>query len=357
MPPRSRLVTTLSLVSLLQRLAEREFSQDVSDTPPSPTEEEEAAAAADMFGPMNAGPSQSEVPKAVKQELKPAAGMYGDLPSNQNKEAIAVAPAEGAEADGKNMGKKKKQKRLAWVTEPQKSLFLDVMKEGKIVERIALGGKSRLIFGRKKEADVVLHHPSASRKHAALVHGVPPGTKLPSDSAKGATLIDLKAANRTYFSPKYPCRPGAGRVKMEQGSSIVLEEANCFRFGESSRSYIVRDLYGKKSPYNPNFQKDSNDNRLSKDFGIVSKVERDESGGSIGGPRDLANPFQETATYSAPFLATVNKDLKGKRPIGEPTFSFHKRRKTEMASIRNEHEKKYRNEILALKLKEKGEMA
>jgi nuclear inhibitor of protein phosphatase 1 len=57
-----------------------------------------------------------------------------------------------------------------WATHP-KTLdhWLDVMKDGEVVDKITLDRK-RLIFGRQQVmCDLVLDHPSVSRQHAAVV--------------------------------------------------------------------------------------------------------------------------------------------------------------------------------------------
>ena len=57
-----------------------------------------------------------------------------------------------------------------WAVEPRSGLFwLDVMKDGEVVDKIMLE-KKRHIFGRQAiMCDFVLDHPSVSRQHAAVV--------------------------------------------------------------------------------------------------------------------------------------------------------------------------------------------
>ena len=57
-----------------------------------------------------------------------------------------------------------------WAVEPRSGLFwLDVMKDGEVVDKIALE-KKRHIFGRQAiMCDFVLDHPSVSRQHAVVV--------------------------------------------------------------------------------------------------------------------------------------------------------------------------------------------
>jgi hypothetical protein len=74
-------------------------------------------------------------------------------------------------------------------------------------------------------------------------------------NSNGITLIDLKSTNGCYYSTNWPCRPDT-RKKLPKGGTVTLKEGYCFRFGESSQSYVVRGLAPATAAHgtNPNFR-------------------------------------------------------------------------------------------------------
>jgi len=247
--------------------------------------------------------------------------------------------------------KKKKEKRLPWVNDPIPTLFVEVWKAKRIIKRIPLGKKNRILFGRCKEADVPLLHPSLSRKHAALVVGCPPGTA----HAFKATLIDLKTSNGTFVSLSYPCRRKKGGRCKPNGT--LLKENMCFRFGESSRSYVLRGTLSMVDGKNPNFVKKESvlSKQLDRDFCNLGSVSSKPRKKRVTKRRIISNPFREKPKYSNPLLPELNPEVHKKILSGETTFSFHKRRKTELDHLKDDHEKKYRKRVALLKEKEKRE--
>jgi hypothetical protein len=248
-------------------------------------------------------------------------------------------------------GKKKKQKRLPWVKKIE-SLYLEVWQSSKLIERIALGKDVRVLFGRDKKSNVVLNNPSTSRRHCALAVGVPP--EVPAMDQAGITLLDLKTNNGTFWTSSYPCRP-PNRQRVPKGGSVTLKNGYCFRCGESSQSYVVRGLDGNKHQ-NPNFMKviDSEEvgrnNALSKDFGLAGPAKKRGHGAMVS-----SNPFKESYRDSdisqqiPTVLPTlVDDSFKRKLSSGGTTFSFHNKLKSEMDTIRYEHEHKMRKRVLEM---------
>jgi len=260
------------------------------------------------------------------------------------------AEEEDTAEDGTKKGKKRKKKRLDWVTEPNKFLYLDVYSGGKLIEQIALGAKSRYVIGRDKSVGILMMHPSISRKHAAICHGVPPGT---TDIACGATLVDLKGGNGTFYSKSYPCR-GSRKARVTPGTGQVLKEGTCFRFGESSRSFVVRGLAGATATTvnNPNFKKkaDAREIALSHELGLENAMKKKAR--KVG--PTFKNPFKQ-ASYSSNqtnlMLPTLTEAAPKLKP-GETTFSFHKRGKSELDNIKFQHEHLNRKRVLELKAKQ-----
>lgn len=106
-------------------------------------------------------------------------------------------------------------------TSPAKAFF-DVRKPGSnSKDKVGLGSKAALIFGRNPEtADVLLEHPSISRRHAAVIH----------DGKGGLFLYDFGSTHGTFLD---------GR-RVEGRTAIELREGSTVKFAESSRSYILR---------------------------------------------------------------------------------------------------------------------
>ena len=111
----------------------------------------------------------------------------------------------------------------SWAAVPSQQgvLFLDVAKEGQIVETFCVDKQSHYILGRNGAVvDIPIDHPSCSRQHAAIVHR----------SDGGVLLIDLDSAHGSFF----------GQDKVESEEPVALEPGEPFRFGASSRTYFLR---------------------------------------------------------------------------------------------------------------------
>lgn len=300
-------------------------------------------------------PSEEEDIFAVDDSDATASGkaeLFVVLPPKVKKEPVEeVAPVESDEEKTKK-GKKRKKKRLDWVTEPNKFLYLDVYSGGKMIDQIPLGAKSRYVIGRDKGNGILMMHPSISRKHAALCHGVPPGT---TEAGAGATLVDLRGGNGTFYAKSYPCR-GQRKFKVTPGTGQVLKEGMCFRFGESSRSFIVRGMAGRTATTanNPNFKKEVNarDIALSNDLGLENDMKKKAR--KVG--PTYKNPFKQ-ASYSSnnTNLMLPTLTAAAPKPAGETTFSSHNRKKSEMANIKYQHEHLCRKRVMELKAKQRKE--
>eukprot|EP01112_Ceratiomyxa_fruticulosa_P000850 TRINITY_DN1078_c0_g1_i1.p2 TRINITY_DN1078_c0_g1~~TRINITY_DN1078_c0_g1_i1.p2 ORF type:complete len:256 (-),score=55.17 TRINITY_DN1078_c0_g1_i1:303-1070(-) len=111
----------------------------------------------------------------------------------------------------------------AWATPPSPSCtaVLSVQKSGEEVDTIDLAGKPFTVFGRHADVcDVVLDHPSVSRKHAAMV--------FHTDGR--LYLIDLQSAHGTFLNGE--------RIKANSPTSLKNDHE--VRFGASTRSYILQ---------------------------------------------------------------------------------------------------------------------
>lgn len=124
-----------------------------------------------------------------------------------------------------------------WATKPIVTLALKEYKNGSLLGVIKLGEKSRYILGREpKWVDVLLHHPSISRRQACLVHGTPPGT--PKRYAKSATILDLGPGSTYYKKNRFAQK----KHRIKPGKGVVLRKNMCFIFAKSTRVYEVIGL-------------------------------------------------------------------------------------------------------------------
>ena len=88
-------------------------------------------------------------------------------------------------------------------------------------ERIQVGSKAATIFGRNPDnTDVLVEHPSISRRHAAVLH----------DGKGGLVLYDFGSTHGTYVDGKRVL--GKEEVPLQNGSRI--------KFAESSRTYVLK---------------------------------------------------------------------------------------------------------------------
>lgn len=144
---------------------------------------------------------------------------------------------------------------------------LEVYKEeGLILKRIYLGTKS-LIFGRSKECDEHLSHPSISRQHSALIHcaAKEAGGKYrrhvsnDDDDVRGIVLLDLYSSHHSYLN----------RKKIRPGQAYILYDKDIIQFGGSLRKYKVKGTKMKR----PTKSKDEefNENKMESDQKEKSK--------------------------------------------------------------------------------------
>lgn len=150
-----------------------------------------------------------------------------------------------AKVEGQNGGESAEDSAAAaerslppWAGEPIPTLRLEEYKREQFLGTIPLGEKKSYVFGREQKwVDVLLHHPSVSRRHAAIVHGTPPGTR--AKDKNGCTLIDLGSSSGVYV------QTGTGDTKKKKKvKACVLRDNVIIRFGDSTRLYKVKGIKG-----------------------------------------------------------------------------------------------------------------
>lgn len=108
-----------------------------------------------------------------------------------------------------------------WAVEPRPGLYwLDVVKDGDVVDKINLE-KRRNIFGRQAiMCDFVLDHPSVSRQHAVVVQ----------HKNSSVYVIDLGSVHGTFVANE----------RLSKDSPVELEVGQSLKFAASTRSYVLR---------------------------------------------------------------------------------------------------------------------
>lgn len=108
-----------------------------------------------------------------------------------------------------------------WAIEPRPGVYyLDVLKDGEVIDRINLD-KRRHLFGRQVLAcDFVLDHQSVSRQHAAVI-----------PHRNGSIyVIDLGSVHGTFVANE----------RLTKDNPVELEVGQSLRFAASTRTYILR---------------------------------------------------------------------------------------------------------------------
>lgn len=110
-----------------------------------------------------------------------------------------------------------------WAGKPPTGLHLDVMKEGKLVQKLMIDEKSCYFFGRNRQlCDFSVDHQSCSRVHAALVW---------HKHLNRAFIIDLGSVHGTFI----------GKIRLEADRPQQVPIDSEIHFGASTRLYIIRE--------------------------------------------------------------------------------------------------------------------
>ncbi|KAK9116383.1 hypothetical protein Sjap_015330 [Stephania japonica] len=107
-----------------------------------------------------------------------------------------------------------------WSAPPSHPFFLEVLKEGAIIDQIDVSEKGAYLFGRVELCDFILEHPTISRFHAVLQF------KQNGD----AYLYDIGSTHGTFINKN--------QVKKKVYSELHVGDV--IRFGHSSRLYVFQ---------------------------------------------------------------------------------------------------------------------
>nr|CAG4640907.1 EOG090X07CE [Eulimnadia texana] len=111
----------------------------------------------------------------------------------------------------------------SWAAKPPTGLHLDVLKDGKLVQKLLMDQKKCYLFGRNPQMnDFCIDHASCSRVHAALVW---------HKHLQRAFLVDLGSTHGTFI----------GSLRIESHKPTQLPIDSIFHFGASTREYVIRE--------------------------------------------------------------------------------------------------------------------
>lgn len=132
-----------------------------------------------------------------------------------------------------------------WAGKPPAGMHLDVMKDGKLIEKFILDGKTHFFFGRQKEyIDFTIDHNSCSRAHAVIVY---------HKQLQRMFIVDLGSTHGTFL----------GSIRLEANHPMQLPIDEVFSFGASTRTWMLREKPNAidtslNSSVNENTESDSN---------------------------------------------------------------------------------------------------
>ncbi|KAL8266263.1 hypothetical protein R6Q59_003607 [Mikania micrantha] len=107
-----------------------------------------------------------------------------------------------------------------WSEPPCHDYFLEVLKDGSIIDQFDVHEKGAYMFGRVDLCDFILEHPTISRFHAVLQF----------NKSGGAFLYDLSSTHGTFIN----------KNQLKKKVYVELHVGDVLRFGHSSRLYIFQ---------------------------------------------------------------------------------------------------------------------
>ncbi|XP_046387028.1 nuclear inhibitor of protein phosphatase 1 [Ischnura elegans] len=111
----------------------------------------------------------------------------------------------------------------SWAGKPPVGLHLDVLKAGKLIQKLMIDEKKCYLFGRNAQLnDFCIDHASCSRVHSALVY---------HKHLHRAFLVDLASRHGTFI----------GSLQLEAHKPTQLPVDSTFHFGMSTRRYVLRE--------------------------------------------------------------------------------------------------------------------
>ncbi|CAJ1835838.1 unnamed protein product [Sphenostylis stenocarpa] len=107
-----------------------------------------------------------------------------------------------------------------WSAAPCHQFYLEVLKDGSIIDKFDVCAKGAYMFGRLDLCDFVLEHPTISRFHAVIQF------KRSGD----AYIYDIGSTHGTFLN----------KIQVEKNTYVDLNVGDVIRFGRSSRLFIFQ---------------------------------------------------------------------------------------------------------------------
>ncbi|OEL35484.1 Kanadaptin [Dichanthelium oligosanthes] len=209
----------------------------LSPAPPLPEAKSEAAEVEGRASPTSSSsmpPPAPPKPASPEAEAAGAEGSAGPSPSVSDSSAGEAPNSNGAssgdtemeEAAASPVERQKQQRPRAPYVIPESSaapdhpFFLEVLKDGTIVDQLDVSKKGAYMFGRIDMCDFVLEHPTVSRFHAVL--------QFRNDGK--VFLYDLGSTHGSFINKS--------QIKKKLYTEIHVGDV--IRFGQSSRLYIFQ---------------------------------------------------------------------------------------------------------------------
>ncbi|CAN6197986.1 unnamed protein product [Urochloa humidicola] len=180
--------------------------------PPKPAPSAPQAEAVGAEGSAGSSPSPSVSESSAEEAPNPSGASSGDI----EMEEAAAPPAE----------RQRQQRPRApyvipeWSTAPDHPFFLEVLKDGTIVDQLDVSKKGAYMFGRIDMCDFVLEHPTVSRFHAIL--------QFRNDGK--VFLYDLGSTHGSFIN----------KSQVKKNLYTEIHVGDVIRFGQSSRLYIFQ---------------------------------------------------------------------------------------------------------------------
>ncbi|CAH1413238.1 unnamed protein product [Lactuca virosa] len=201
-----------------------------SDQPPS---KEKPTKTVDGVKKTPMGPPPSIQP--IPPNIEPEESVQPTEPPLPEDDAAAAPPNSATgEKDNLSETKKKEQKPSSnvgggvavpytippWSEPPCHNFFLEVLKDGSIIDQFDVYEKGAYMFGRVDLCDFILEHPTISRFHAVLQF----------NKSGGAFIYDLSSTHGTFIN----------KNQVKQKVYVELHVGDVLRFGHSTRLYIFQ---------------------------------------------------------------------------------------------------------------------
>lgn len=192
-----------------------------------------------------------------------------------------------------------------WSANPNDDFFLEVLKDGSIIENIDLSEKSHYIFGRQPDlCNVTLDHPSISRMHSVL--------QFRDDGA--LMIVDLNSQHGTMVNKKTILPNVYQRVYV----------GDIIQFGASTRKYLLNGPNSQRLEEYDSANLRNYRNQLVKQSATIAEMNKqnEDTGISWGFREDAEDEpedeDEETDQKQLPeYLLKIRKDENYDRKFGE----------------------------------------